>query len=188
MELFTSTHLKGVYNQNFRSLNEEFRTKIFSSLSTFDIFLSHNFLDREEVLGVYYELTKRGFSVYVDWIVDPHLDRANVTKASATVIRNRMKASNTLLLAISHNASVSKWMPWELGFVDGKTGFCAIVPVSTDNINRTSFAGAEYLSLYPFISHRNNRIGEEQLWVENSDGAYVTINDWVRNKTQPFNQ
>jgi hypothetical protein len=85
--LFTSSYLKGVYNQNFRTLNENLRRKTFSSQSTFDIFLSHSFLDREEVLGLYYELTSKGFSVYVDWIVDPQLDRSNVTKESASLIR-----------------------------------------------------------------------------------------------------
>ena len=41
----------------------------------FDIFLSHSFLDKAEVQGLYQELTDFGYSVYVDWVVDPHLDR-----------------------------------------------------------------------------------------------------------------
>ena len=81
------------------------------STDFFDIFLSHSFLDQREVKGLYIELTDLGYRVYVDWIADPQLDRNNVTKESAELIRNRMKSSKTLLLAISENAEMSKWMP-----------------------------------------------------------------------------
>ncbi|RZK14761.1 MAG: TIR domain-containing protein [Flavobacterium sp.] len=188
MSLLTSSYLKGVYNNNVVSLNENLRTRSYSAdvSSKFDIFLSHSYLDRDEVLGLYKELTNRGFSVYVDWIVDPQLDRNNVTKESAELIRARLKASRTLLLAISHNASVSKWMPWELGYADGNTGFCAIAPISKDNLTRNSFSGVEYLSLYPYVNHQNDTSGKSQLWIEQSDGQYVILSSWVRNFLRPF--
>ena len=188
MALFTSSDLRGVYNKNINSLNESFRTRNFSANinSTFDIFLSHSFLDREEVLGLYTELTNRRFSVYVDWIVDPHLDRNNVTRQSAELLRTRMHASKTLLLAISHNASVSKWMPWELGYVDGKTGFCAIVPISKDNQNRYSYQGVEYLSLYPYLDSATTVVGEPEIWINDGDGAYTNLHSWIVNKTKPY--
>lgn len=188
MALLTSSYLKGIYNSNLTSLNENIRTRNFSASTTsnFDIFLSHSFLDRDEVLGLYKELTNRGFSVYVDWIVDPQLDRNNVTKDSAELIRLRMNSSKALLLAISHNASVSKWMPWELGYVDGKTGFCAVSPISKDNADRSSYQGAEYLSLYPYLDKDTDRVGKEQLWVNERDGAYINLQQWIKDKTRPF--
>lgn len=188
MALFTSSYLRGVYSKNINSLNESFRTRNFSATinSTFDIFLSHSFLDREDVLGLYTELRNHGFSVYVDWIVDPQLDRNNVTKESAALLRARMQASKTLLLAISHNASVSKWMPWELGYVDGKTGFCAIVPISKDNQHRYSYQGVEYLSLYPYLDSATTIGGEPQIWINDSDGAYASLYSWIVNKTKPY--
>ena len=188
MSLFTSSYLRGVYNKNIVSLNESFRTRNFSASvnSTFDIFLSHSFLDREDVLGLYTELKNRGFSVYVDWIIDPQLDRNNVTKESSELLRSRMRASKTLLLAISHNASVSKWMPWELGYVDGKTGFCAIAPISKDNQYRSSYRGVEYLSLYPYVDIENNTIGNQDIWINQADGAYVNLSSWIVNKTKPY--
>lgn len=131
MAIYSSEYLKGVASRK----QQLFEQKLFSVKNTpvntpFDIFLSHSFLDKTDVQGLYQELTDFGFTVYVDWIVDPHLDRTNVTKASANLIQGRLKSSKTLLLAISTNAAMSKWMPWELGYVDGHTNKCAIIPVS----------------------------------------------------------
>lgn len=153
MAIYSSDYLKNVAMQK----QQLFEQKLFSVRNPpvntpFDIFLSHSFLDKAEVQGLYQELTDFGFKVYVDWIVDPQLDRTNVTKISANLIQNRLKASKSLLLAISTNATMSKWMPWELGYVDGHTSKCAIVPVSKDRNPPKSFKGTEYLLLYPFIT------------------------------------
>lgn len=121
MSLYTSAYLKQI--SKYKNLNES--TKMFSEKdkihTSFDIFLSHSFLDKDEVEGLYIELTRMGFKVYVDWIIDPHLDRTNVTKESATIVKKRLHSSKSLLLAVSINAATSKWMPWELGYVDGHT-------------------------------------------------------------------
>lgn len=189
MALYTSAYLKGLLKT--KTLNES--TKFFSEKSkthtSFDIFLSHSFLDKDDVEGLYIELTRMGFIVYVDWIVDPELDRKNVTKESATLIRNRMKISKTLLLAISVNASVSKWMPWELGFVDGLTSRCAIIPVSDSTLNvPNSYKGFEYLSLYPFIKKHPTSQQIEKLWVIESAKKYVIFESWLRLGKQPETQ
>ena len=138
------------------------------------------FLDREEVKGLYQELTDFGYSVYVDWIVDPQLDRTNVTKKSATLVRNRMKNSKTLLLAISTNATFSKWIPWELGYVDGNTNKCAIIPVSKDSTPPKSFKGTEYLVLYPFIKKIPLKdTNENKLWGIQSEFSYSQFDSWL---------
>jgi hypothetical protein len=139
MALYTSDYLKNLSrnktsNQQ-RSLNEQRNLTHIS----FDIFLCHSYLDKEEVEGLYLELTKMGFTVYVDWIIDPDLDRNIVTKESAERVRKRLRASKTLLLAISANAALSKWMPWELGYVDGNTQRCALMPVAPSNTRIVSF-------------------------------------------------
>ncbi len=77
-------------------------------------------------------------------------------------------------------------MPWELGYVDGHTGFCAIAPVSKDNQARLSYQGVEYLSLYPYLNLENDTSGYSQLWVEEGGGSYVNLTAWVRNFTRPF--
>ena len=161
-------------------LNESKKTHI-----SFDIFLSHSFLDKDVVEGLYIELTLQGYSVYVDWIIDPHLDRGNVTKTTAAFIRNRLKSSKILLLAISVNASISKWMPWELGYVDGNTNKCAIIPVSKSDNAPTSYSGFEYFKLYPFIKKMPTRGLGEKLFVIEEAKKYVIFDDWLNQNKQP---
>lgn len=180
MALFTSSYLKNRYSPSLIIEQKLHFSNINKSQLKFDIFLSHSFLDRDEVLGLYRELTEMGFKVYVDWIVDPELDRSDVTKASAELIRNRMKNSRSLLLAISTNAAMSKWMPWELGFVDGNTNRCAIVPVSKDNLNHYSFNRVEYLKLYPYVQRDTIKdTNTYKLWVWEDDSSYVIFDSWL---------
>src|SRR5690348_17193476 len=98
MALFTSDQLRQrarteVKRFNFGSLTEsEYRTKAWTSLQnkfqsqkspsakTYDIFLSHSSKDAELVEGLKLELEDKKFSVYVDWIEDPQLDRNTVNK------------------------------------------------------------------------------------------------------------
>jgi len=138
------------------------------------------------VEGLYITLSNYGLKVYVDWIVDPQLDRANITKKSANLIRQRMKSSKTLLLGISTNASISKWMPWELGFMDAHTGKCAIVPVSRELTTKESYQGFEYLKLYPFIKEQPNRAGDDKLWVIEEADKYIVFEDWFKDGKQPY--
>jgi len=186
MSLYSSSYLKNLA----RNRPAQAKTKLFTESrqieTGFDIFLSHSFLDKEEVEGLYLELTDFGFKVYVDWIIDPHLDRANVTKESASFIRNRMKTCKSLLLAISTNADTSKWMPWELGYMDSKTSKCAIIPVSKEAILPKSYKGVEYLSLYPFIKKLPTDKLINKLWIIEESQKYVVFDDWFHKNTQPF--
>jgi len=186
MALYSSTYLKNLASN--RPLQTKKRLFESHQLETgFDIFLSHSFLDKDEVEGLYLELTDFGFTVYVDWIIDPHLDRTNVTKESATHIRNRMRSCKSLLLAISTNASTSKWMPWELGFMDGKTAKCAIIPVSKETTAvPNSYKGVEYLSLYPFIKKLRSDKQVDKLWIIEESNKFVVFDDWFTFGTQPF--
>jgi hypothetical protein len=88
---------------------------------TYDIFLSHSSEDAIYIKALYDELTEASFSVYVDWIEDPQLNRANVTKQTAAVLRKRMDSCRSLLYATSEAAKKSVWVPWELGYMDSKT-------------------------------------------------------------------
>ena len=115
----------------------------------FDIFISYNINDKEIIRGVYNELTEMGFKVYVDFIIDPDLNRSNVTIDTAKKIRARLENSRSLIYAQSPNAAMSKWMPWELGVVDGHTKRCAILPIFT--IETNNYSKQEYLKLYPVI-------------------------------------
>lgn len=179
MAIYTSAELKSIATEK----RYIFENKLFSAQNEdrdeYDIFLSHSYLDKEDVKGLYLELTGLGYSVYVDWIVDPELNRNNVTKESAELIRKRMKSSKSLLLAISENASISKWIPWELGYVDGNTNKCAIIPVSHEHYAPEVFNGKEYLKLYPFVKKSTLRgTTFEKLWVVEGSKTYSTLKEW----------
>jgi hypothetical protein len=185
MPLFTSVSLK---ERSMRKTFSETQVLLSESSRThysFDIFLSHSFLDKEEVEGLYLILTGMGYSVYVDWIIDPHLGRTNVTKSTAEIIRNRMKSSKSLLLAFSANAAMSKWMPWELGYVDGKTNRCAILPVSKDVIPPKAFVRSEYLLLYPYVKKAAIDYSEK-IYITESSSNYVLIDSWLKRNQNPI--
>ena len=121
MAYYTEAHFK-YYHENLSESQRTFSTRARSDLNTtFDIFVSYNFNDEAIIKGVYNELTEMGFKVYVDFIVD----------------------------AQSPSAAMSRWMPWELGVVDGHTKKCAVLPIL---VNSTDiYYKQEYLKLYPVI-------------------------------------
>lgn len=184
MALYTSNYLKTLARNNSIELNYRIITESKKIHNSFDIFLSHSFLDQEEVKGLYQELTDLDFSVYVDWIIDPQLDRTKITKETAELIRSRMKMSKTLLLAVSANAAMSKWMPWELGYVDGNTAKCAILPVSQDSITQTNFTRVEYLLLYPYVKRALLNYTTSS-YITESGNNYVSIKDWINKGESP---
>lgn len=121
------------------------------SIKSYDIFLSHNFLDAEIIYGLKKLLEENGFSVFVDWIEAPDLDRTKVVPETADYLRKTMKRNSSLLYAVSDNSSGSKWMPWELGYSDGLHGKVAIVPIS-EYETQSDYQGQEYIGLYPYIT------------------------------------
>lgn len=163
------------------SLNQQ---RTFSATpKTYDIFLSHSSTDAALVAGLKLELEDLGYSVYVDWIEDPKLSRANVTKETALVLQARMKQCKSLLYAFSENAVNSKWMPWELGYFDGIKGTVAVLPIS--RTSKSNFQGSEYLGIYYYIQidtiSGTNKLA---LWVHETSTKYTLFNNWITG-TQP---
>ncbi|WP_299886938.1 TIR domain-containing protein [uncultured Lacinutrix sp.] len=188
MGLYTSKYLKNLASNSQSFVNESKRTfsnKPINKTERFDIFLSHSFLDKDEVYGIYIELSNRGYKVYVDWIVDSHLNRNKVTKESAELVRNRLKYSKTLLLALSPSASMSKWIPWELGYVDGNTNSCAIFPITRETYGEKTFKRSEYLLLYPYIKLASLDGLSDRIYTVESSYSYVDFGNWVKNNRQP---
>jgi hypothetical protein len=124
----------------------------------FDIFLSHSSEDARVIVGVRAMLEKEGMKVYVDWLEDPELDRSRVNTTTAATLRARMNHCGYLLYASSHSSSNSKWMPWELGYFDGRRpGHVGILPIVA--APGESFVGVEYLGLYPVVERVNFQSG-----------------------------
>lgn len=158
-----------------RNLNESFEILLRNTKhkpkdkDEFDIFLSHSFSDKAVVLQLISELEAYGYTVYVDWIVDPDLDRSYVNESTANKLRQRMKQCKSLLYATTENASNSKWMPWELGYKDGNNGKAAILPIKKDQ----DFDGQEYLGIYPIIDNDN----DTYLWI--NDNGRKEFAQWI---------
>jgi hypothetical protein len=148
--------------------------------STFDIFLSHSYSDKELILGIKTLLENFDYSVYVDWVEDYSMDRCNITKDNVLWIKERMKTSKCLLYATSSNSSSSKWMPWELGFMDGFKRKVAIFPIAQRQ--ETSYKGNEYLGIYPYVEITgSNDPGINLLWVTDQSNRkiYAEFNRWL---------
>ena len=144
---------------------------------TFDVFLSHARVDEELVLGVKLLLEDARKRVYIDWIDDPLLDRANVTPQTARDLRKRMNQSASLMYLFTPSAKRSNWMPWELGYFDGANGNVAVLPV----LSATSdgFTGHEFVGLYPYVDFtRLTPTSAPSVYVHRSAGEYLTFDVW----------
>ena len=150
---------------------------------SFDVFLSHSYsdvkLDRKHLLDLKAYLEDFQLEVYVDWIIDNDLERETVSAKTAQTLRIRMNNSRCLLFATSDNSQNSKWMPWELGYMDGRIQRVAILPL-TGTTNKMSFTGQEYLRVYPYLaaSEANNST-DVYLWVCNNRNTYVRFDLWL---------
>lgn len=141
-------------------LNEQSKT----ARESFDVFLSHSYMDREIVLGAKQLLEERNLVVYVDWIDDRELSRDEVNPDTAARLKRRMGQSAALFYLHSPNAQRSKWMPWELGYFDALKGKVAIFPLVTSQ--SSPMAGQEYLGLYPWVD-----LSASYVWLNKSGGS-----------------
>lgn len=139
--------------------------------SSFDVFLSHSYMDQELVLGAKRLLEERSLVVYVDWVDDSDLDRAQVKPETAARLKRRMAQCGTLLYLHTTNATSSKWMPWELGYFDALKGKVAIFPLVRSKDE--PFKGQEYLGLYPYVD-----FGANAIWINKSLGKFEIFKKW----------
>ena len=69
--------------RNFSQFNESKR---------YDIFLSHSYKDHKAIAWLAKYLKEQyEYEIYVDWIEDKTLDRSQVSKETAKIIKSRMK-------------------------------------------------------------------------------------------------
>ena len=151
MKYFSESYFRNIANQiplyEQRAYSDRFQRAHIDN--QFDVFLSYNISDLNVVKGIYYTLSRMGFKVYLDCFVDPEMIRSETDKNTAKRLQTRLKNSNSLIYAQSTEAGKSNWMPWELGFVDGHTGKCMIMPVTKDA--KPISPKREYLLLYPYV-------------------------------------
>ena len=184
MALFTESDLRArararttVLSKTFDSVLREHVQKQ-EGIESHDIFLSHAYEDKELVLGAALAVEDLGHTVYLDWRDDPQLDRSKVTAATAERLRARMRVSKSLFFATTAQATNSKWMPWELGFMDGARSRVAIFPVST-KVGTNDYTGQEYLGIYPYVAEDPDKDGVKRLWIQRSAKIYTTFSNWL---------
>lgn len=85
-----------------------------------DVFISHKKEDTQEAKALAERVRQLGFSCYLD-VFDPELADKSAG-ALAQHIRSELRGALALLFYVSPQAIESKWMPWELGFFDGRWG------------------------------------------------------------------
>lgn len=146
----------------------------------FDIFLSHAVRDADLVLGVTRILTRTGKSVYVDWLVDPEMNRSDISPDTADKLRARMHQCDSLFYLHSQHSRTSRWMPWELGYFDGFNGNVAILPVVPE-FGKDVFVGSEYLGLYPYVDLANvGTSGRADIFVNRDASDYALFSAWTK--------
>lgn len=136
-----------------------------ATVNRFDIYLTHACSGKKVVVGTYCLLRKMGFTVYVDWIHDRHIDRTTINPATADTLQQRMLQCESLMFITTRRCTTSEWMPWECGYFDGHGGRVAILPI-VDQPAET-YEGREFLGFYPFISRSHLGSGKNQLRIHN---------------------
>ena len=176
------TIVESAAQESARLNSEMYCFSQFDDLKKYDIFLSHSYKDRIAVAGLVKYLKKQyGYEIYVDWIEDQNLNRSHVTKETAKTIKSRMRNCKCLLYVTSENAPESKWMPWELGLMDGLKDRVAICPLTREEYKTDDYCGQEYLGIYPYISENKIKGKDElALWVRNSEDCYVNFDLWLK--------
>ena len=183
MAILNRTEIIDLYNRSQSTLHSDaleinFSNKqLFGSCESFsyskyyDIFLSHSYDDARIVKQIKVMLEDKGYSVYVDWVEDDHLDRGKVTESTAEVLRGRMDNCSSLIYLTSQSAENSKWMPWELGYMDAKTNKVSVAPILEDD---EDFDGREYLGLYPYLD-----LTGDSFYIHRTGNDYVSLTRWM---------
>jgi hypothetical protein len=188
MALFTLGELQGRartkiarYSKVAAKANLDREIKGYSDEDRFDIFLSHRLIDYDSLLVLKDRIEDDyRFTLYVDHVQDPFLDREKVQKETAILLRKRMGQCRCLLFATTSSSSESKWMPWELGYFDGLGRRVAILPViEAGDASQNTYRGQEYLGIYPYITKDPGKAKREHLWATTSETTYCRLDLWI---------
>lgn len=153
--------------------------KEFVPTKTYDVFISHRTLDAKVVYGVKELIERQNLTAFVYWIDNPDALTNPVTKDTADNLRSKMRACRSLLYVDSMEAQHSKWMPWELGYVDGFRQKVAIVPVAKDGESTSVYKGQEYLGLYPWVRLSSAHNRESILVLVDGETYKADLKDWI---------
>ena len=184
MPLLSKKYLNELAQKKHLNTDHIVSDKSFNSVEKgdkYDIFLSYSFTDKRFALIIYALLIESGFSVYID-IKDDVLDRNNVNKKTAQRLASEMNRCRSLLYVHTPSSKVSKWCPWELGYMSGKTNFrCAVIPLIND---QEKYQEQEYLKLYPVVDYQTESKTKKFTFWANifSEDKYIELNEFINGK------
>lgn len=137
-------------------------------MKSFDIFLSHSSIDKDELLKLKVILNISNIYVYVDWVNDRYaLKRELASIDTAKVIVERLKASKSMLYVHTECSLLSKWTTWELGYFHAlNKPICVYIP-------NKEVEKPPYLELHPEVV-----LKEGMLYVALPD-SFIPINEWL---------
>jgi hypothetical protein len=122
------------------------KESIVKAAAAVTVFLSHSHRDTELIKLASGLLQSQGVDVYIDH-KDPDLpDKTSIS--TAYKLRRKIEECGKLVLVASDRAvEISRWVPWELGFADGRIlqDNIAILPVQDQ---RGNWTGSEYVGCY----------------------------------------
>lgn len=126
-----------------------------------EVFISHKQQDAALARKLADKVKALGHVPYLD-VTDEFLKQSN-SKALAEGIRERLRQARCLLYVLTPTSTQSKWMPWELGFFDGRWGQPTVGLYVADKAampelqkgGRGRFTVQEYLELYQVVDSEN---------------------------------
>ncbi|MDD4968024.1 MAG: toll/interleukin-1 receptor domain-containing protein [Paludibacter sp.] len=137
-------------------------------MKTYDLFLSHSSIDKEELLKLKSSLNSEDLNVYIDWVNDRDaLSRELTNVDTAKVIIERLKSSNALMYIHSSSSFNSKWAPWELGYFHALEKKVCVFILDFD-VDKPP-----YLDIYP-----KAYLVEGVIYV-NDNGSAIRLSDWL---------
>lgn len=178
MALIKESQLRGFSsNKTTFSANEGLRGYRYESAGIkTKVFLSHKHDEIQNLESAISFLKKEGVNVYVDWL-DEGMPKST-SGITANRIKTKIKENDKFIFLASEGAINSKWCNWELGFGDAHKYIdnIALLPIENDY---SSFSGAEYLQIYPFIEFQdgNKRFNSGYFIPKGYYVKYPAIND-----------
>ena len=85
----------------------------------FDVFISHNSNDMNQIVELYKKINTKGYVAYIDWVNDKYdLKREWCNASTSEIIKLRIRQSEFFIIFLTESTFKSQWCPWELGYAD----------------------------------------------------------------------